>query len=320
MSLTPSPIEPSAHRPLAVIALGGNALLPQGSALTISVQRERAVATAIVLAELALTHRLIITHGSGPQTGLVADRFATPGGFADSTLDVIDAEIEGMLGYLLVQAFGNAFATEVAAVLTQIVVDPNDPAFKDPTKPIGTSLTASQALQVTMERGWTTIPKGDTFRRVVASPLPLEIVELNAIKTLVANGIVPVCAGGGGIPVVRTDGALSGIEAVIDKDLASSLLARNVGADLLVLLTDVEGLWQNWGASDAQLIRECTPDWARTLDLESGSMQPKVQACADFATLTGNPAYIGSLSKAVDVFAGRSGTRFHSAARPTLFW
>lgn len=318
-STTPS-LAPSSLHPLAVVALGGNALLPPGSALTISVQRERAIATAKTLAELSLTHRLIITHGSGPQTGLVADRFATPGGFADSTLDVIDAEVGGMLGYLLVQALGNAFSSEVAAVLTQIVVDENDPAFGAPTKPIGTSLTASQALQVTMERGWQTIQKGDKFRRVVASPLPLEIVELNAIKTLVASGIVPICAGGGGIPVVRTDGALSGVEAVIDKDLASSLLARNVGADLLVLLTDVDGLWQNWGDADAQLIRECTPDWARTLDLEAGSMQPKVQACADFATLTGNPAYIGSLSKAVDVFAGRSGTRFHGAARPTLFW
>jgi carbamate kinase len=313
-------LESHVTRPLAVIALGGNALLPVGSPLTIAVQRQRAIATAAVLAELAFTHRLVITHGSGPQTGLLADRFATPGGFADSTLDVIDAEIEGMLGYLLVQAFGNAFLADVAAVLTQIVVDRNDPGFTTPTKPIGTVMTADQAATASAKRGWATVPKGDGFRRVVASPLPLEIVELNAITALVASGIVPICAGGGGIPVVRIAGALAGVEAVIDKDLASSLLARNLGADLLVLLTDVEGLWEDWGEPDAKLIRECSPEWARTLNLEAGSMQPKVKACVEFASLTGNPAHIGSLARALDVVAGESGTRFDCATDATTFW
>jgi carbamate kinase len=302
-------------KPLAVVALGGNALLPAGSPVTMKVQRDRAALTATALEPLSRTHRLVITHGSGPQTGELADRFIAPGGFTDTTLDVIDAEIEGMLGYVLVQALSNAFACDVVAMLTQVLVSSSDPAFTNPTKPIGIAMDASQAAEATKLRGWTT----NGFRRVVASPKPIEIIELTALTALINVEIVPICVGGGGIPVIMTGDQLSGIEGVIDKDLASSLLARSLGADALVLLTDVAGLWEHWGKPDARLVRHSSAAWASELDLESGSMEPKVRACVEFAKATGQPAFIGSLTEAVRVLEGSSGTRIDLTTAPPQF-
>lgn len=310
------------NRPLAVVALGGNALLPVGAPMTMTVQFERATQAAEALLPLTLTHRLVITHGSGPQVGMLAEQALNADALSDATLDVIDAEIGGMLGYVLSQSISNAFGQDVVTVLTRVVVDKNDPAFQHPTKPIGPVVSAQRSEHLRGCHGWTMIPRPDGFRRVVPSPIPLDIVELRGIRALVDAGIVPICAGGGGIPVVRdrldssetSRSTLSGIEGVVDKDLVTSLLAERVGADLLLLLTDVEGLWENWGKPDARLIRHVSAADARMMDLEAGSMAPKVAACCNFAEATGNPAFIGSLNDAAAVVAGTSGTRIDREA------
>lgn len=296
--------------PLAVVAIGGNALLPTTGPLTMEAQRMHAANVAKSLAPLSVTHRLVITHGSGPQVGILAEQSATSAAFRDMSLDVIDAEVEGMLGYVLMQALSNEFACDVATLLTQVVVSSLDDAFVFLSKPIGPILPADVATKLTAERGWRFAPHGGGFRRLVASPRPLEIVELGSIRALIAAGVIPVCVGGGGIPVLRTDYQLAGIEAVVDKDLVTSLLARELNADVLVLLTDVDGLVTGWGNPHAQLVRHAPTIWARALELEPGSMGPKVAACCDFVEATGKPAYIGNIRDGEGVVAGRSGTCF----------
>jgi carbamate kinase len=297
-------------RPLAVVAIGGNALLPSGGPLTMQAQRDCAAKVAKSLGPLSVSHRLVITHGSGPQVGILSQQASAATSLHDTTLDVIDAEIEGMMGYVLMQALANEFACGVATLLTQVVVSPLDDAFVFLTKPIGPVVSADVATKLSAENGWCFAPRDDGFRRLVASPLPMEIVELASIRALIDADVIPVCAGGGGIPVVRTDYQLAGIEAVVDKDLVTSLLARELKADLLVLLTDVDGLLTGWGNPHAQLVRRAPTQWARSLVLEPGSMGPKVKACCDFLEATGKPAFIGSISDAEGVITGRCGTRF----------
>ena len=250
-------------RPLAVVALGGNALLPAGGQLTMAVQREQALKAAVSLAPLAISHRLVITHGSGPQVGILSEQSLQASALKDSTLDVVDAEIEGMIGYLLMQAFRNTFACDVATILTQVVVNPYDDAFSLPTKPIGGFVSEQTAESLHRERGWTFAKRTGGFRRLVASPMPLEIVEVESIRALRSAGVLPICAGGGGIPVVRTDYQLNGIEAVVDKDPVSSLLAQELHAELLLLLTDVDGLSTGFGNPHARLVRHAPVEWAR---------------------------------------------------------
>jgi carbamate kinase len=298
------------HRPLAVVALGGNALLPAGGQLTMAVQREQALKAAMALGSLAVSHRLVITHGSGPQVGILSEQSLQATALKDSTLDVLDAEIEGMIGYLLMQACRNTFACDVATILTQVVVNPYDDAFSLPSKPIGGFVSEQTAKRLHDERGWTFAKRTGGFRRLVASPAPLEIVELPSIRALRDAGVVPICAGGGGIPVVRTDYQLDGIEAVVDKDHVSSLLAQELHADLLLLLTDVDGLSTGFGNPHARLVRHAPVEWARHLSLEAGSIAPKVEACCAFVEVTGNPAYIGKLSDAAEIVTGAKGTRF----------
>lgn len=311
-------------RPLAVVALGGNALLPSRGAITMAGQRDRAIKAAAALSPLARTHRLVITHGRGTYSGGLDDSSGGDGVGGDgvgsgTTLDVIDAQIEGMLGYLLAQALGNAFGSDVVTLLTQVEVAATDPAFACPTKPVGPIASETRSAELRSIHGWTMLPVAGGWRRVVPSPLPVDIVELAAIRSLIAAGIVPICSGGGGIPVVRRDFELSGVEGVVDKDLTSSLLARRIGADLLVLLTDVEGLWMHWGQADAQLVRRAPAAWAQTLALESGSMAPKVQGCCEFAESTGKPAYIGSLNDAAAIVAGERGTQISTAITRSTF-
>ena len=307
---TPTSTALDDRRPLAVVALGGNALLPAGGQLTMAVQREQALKAAVAIAPLAVSHRLVITHGSGPQVGILSEQSLQATALKDSTLDVLDAEIEGMIGYLLMQACQNTFACDVATLLTQVVVNPYDEAFSLPTKPIGGFVSEQTAKRLHEERGWTFALRTGGFRRLVASPAPIEIVELPSIRALITAGIVPVCAGGGGIPVTRTDYQLDGIEAVVDKDHVSSLLAQELHADLLVLLTDVDGLSTGFGNPHARLVRHAPIAWARQQSLEAGSIAPKVEACCAFVEATGNPAFIGKLSEAAEVVAGTKGTRF----------
>ncbi len=297
-------------RPLAVVAFGGNALLPKGDPITIAAQRERAELAAHALAPLTTTHRLVITHGSGPQIGVLAQQAASATTFRDITLDVLDAEVEAMIGYILMQALGAVLAPPVVTVLTRVVVAPDDPAFAVPTKPIGPYVDAETAAHLRTSAGWTFLEHQGRHRRIVASPDPVEVVELSAIRVLVDAGFVPICAGGGGIPVVRSGGALSGVEAVVDKDAVTALIAIGLNADVMMLLTDVEGLMTEWGTDHAQVVRRTDAAAVRSLHLEAGSMGPKVRACADFTAATGRPSFIGRLADAVDVLAGRTGTMF----------
>ncbi len=297
-------------RPLAVVAFGGNALLPNGGPITIAAQRERAAIAAEALAPLAQTHRLVITHGSGPQIGVLAEQAASASTFRDITLDVLDAEVEGMIGYLLMQALGAVLDDPVVTVLTQVIVAANDPAFASPTKPIGPYVDPETAARLRTSFGWTFLEKDGRHRRIVASPDPVEVVELRALRVLVDAGFVPICAGGGGIPVVRSGDALSGVEAVVDKDAITAMVAIGLKADVMLLLTDVEGLMTDWGTDHAQVVRRTGPASVRSLRLEAGSMGPKVRACADFTSATGNQSFIGRLTDAVAIVRGEAGTMF----------
>jgi carbamate kinase len=292
-----------------VVALGGNALLRRGESPDVARQRQNVEGAAAALAAIARDHRLVITHGNGPQVGVLAlqsEASSTP-----SPLDVLGAETEGMIGYLIEQALGNRLpGRPVATLLTQVLVSAADPAFGAPTKPIGPIYTEAEARRLADERGWTVAPDGTSFRRVVASPKPLEIIELSTVRLLLEAGVTVICAGGGGVPVVAdAGGSLHGVEAVIDKDLSAALLAERLGASLLVMLTDVSAVERDWGTPAAQPIRTIDPDGLRSLRFASGSMGPKVEAACRFVEATGGTAAIGSLAEAEAVVRGESGTR-----------
>jgi carbamate kinase len=293
-----------------VAALGGNALLRRGEPAEAELQRRNVEVAARALAELAREHDLVVTHGNGPQVGLLALQSAA---FPDVTpypFDVLGAESEGMVGYLIEQALENELpGRQIAALLTQVVVDPRDPAFAAPTKPIGPVYDEATAKRLARERGWTVRPDGPAWRRVVPSPEPLEVVELATIEALIGLGGVVVCAGGGGIPVVRNGaGRLHGVEAVIDKDLSAALLARLLDADALLLLTDVDAIQIGYGTPDARPLREASPEELAALDLPAGSMGPKAEAARRFVDGGGGLASITSLESAAAALAGRAGT------------
>lgn len=304
-----STLSPGSRRRL-VVALGGNALLRRGEPLTAEIQRRRAAEAVRAIAELAVDNDVVLTHGNGPQVGLLALQALAYTDVPPYPLDVLGAESEGMIGYVLEQEIGNRLPGRTAVtVLTQVVVDADDPAFKAPTKPIGLVYSEQQARQVTRELGWTMARDGGHYRRVVPSPEPRRIVELSAIRMLVDAGAIVVCAGGGGIPVTMNgSGALRGVEAVIDKDLASALLARCLDADLLLLLTDVEAVIRHWGTPRAEPIARTTPSELRELRFATGSMGPKVEAACRFVEATGAAAAIGALEDAARIVAGEAGT------------
>jgi carbamate kinase len=295
-----------------VVALGGNALLRRGEPMTAATQRtnvKRAVAALLPLFEAG--HQLVITHGNGPQVGLLSLQAEAGPRDGAYPLDVLDAESEGMVGYLIEQELGNVLPAGrlVATLLTQIRVDRRDPAFRRPMKPIGPVYAQAEAQRLAEARGWAVAQDGSGWRRVVASPRPLQVLEARVIELLVSQGVAVICAGGGGIPVIeRSDGSLAGVEAVIDKDLASALLARQLGADHLMLLTDVEGVYLDWGTPAARLIRHAGGGALNASDFAPGSMGPKVEAATGFAAETGRPASIGRLEDAALILAGKAGT------------
>jgi carbamate kinase len=302
-----------------VVALGGNALLRRGEPADADIQRRNVSVAVDALAELAKTNELIVTHGNGPQVGLLALQATAGGSVAPYPLDVLGAETEGMIGYLLDQELVNALGSRpVATLLTQVIVDLEDAAFERPTKFIGPVYTKERAHQLAFARGWSVAADGEHWRRVVPSPEPRGIVELSTIKLLVEAGVVIVCVGGGGIPVVvDRDGRLHGVEAVVDKDLAAALLAEGLGADALLMLTDVDGVQVGWGTPLSRRLDDVTTGELAAMTFAAGSMGPKVQAACRFAERTGGLAGIGSLAKAVDILEGRSGTRvraLHEAA------
>ena len=315
-----------------VVALGGNALLRRGEPLDPERQRAAAAVAARSLAPLAAAHELVVTHGNGPQVGLLALQAAALDPGAPVGLDLLGAESEGMIGYLLEQELANALAgrgsesgdARVATLLTRTVVDRDDPAFARPTKPIGPVYDAGTAARLAAARGWVIAPDptgAGRHRRVVASPEPRRIVALPAIRELLGAGFVVVCAGGGGIPVTErrdTRGAVvhEGVDAVVDKDLASALLARELGADVLLLLTDQPGVYDRFGAPGAAVLARVTPAALRSRALDPGSMGPKAEAAARFAETAGNWAGIGALGDAVALVDGRAGTVVTADRRP----
>jgi len=306
-----------------VIALGGNALLHRGEALSAENQRQNIKIAAAALAPIALEHQLVITHGNGPQVGLLALQETAYQEDFHYPLDILDAETEGMIGYLIEQELNNLLPDDhhCATLLTQIEVDPRDPAFAHPTKPIGPVYSQADAQRVAEQRGWTIAPDGNHFRRVVPSPHPQRILELSVIELLVEKQVIVICAGGGGIPVIRrSDDHLVGVEAVIDKDSASSLLARELGADAFIMLTDVDAVYRVWGEPGARAIRRISPQAIRQFSFEAGSMGPKVEAACEFVEQTGSLAGIGQLKDAQEILTGTAGTTITRDATDPLWW
>jgi carbamate kinase len=302
-----------------VVALGGNALLKRGEPMTADVQRGNIKKAAPALAAVASTHQLVLSHGNGPQVGLLALQASAYQEVEAYPLDVLGAQTEGMIGYVLEQELGNLLPADVpfATVLTMVEVDPSDPAFGDPTKFVGPVYDKATADQLAAEKGWVFKQDGDRWRRVVPSPEPKRIFEIRPIKWLLDKDVVVICAGGGGVPTMYEElpaqtpigRTLTGVEAVIDKDLATELLAREVGADLFLMVTDVEGVFADWGTSDQHLLDRITAGELRRMPFASGSMGPKVEAACRFVEHTGGRAAIGALEHIEAIVEGRAGTQ-----------
>lgn len=298
---------------LIVVALGGNALLRRGEPMTAENQRSNVKRAALALAALiGEGHSLVITHGNGPQVGLLALQSAAISSEGAFPLDVLGAESAGMIGYMIEQELANLADRKLyATLLTQVKVDPHDPAFSRPTKPIGPVYDEASARRLASERGWSIARDGDKWRRVVPSPRPAEILEASVISFLVDHDVTVICTGGGGVPVVaREDGSMVGVEAVIDKDLASSLLAHQLKADMLLMLTDVDAVYAGYGTPEARALRIVEATELSGKDFPAGSMGPKISAAIEFVQATGNPSAIGRLEDAADIVERRQGTWF----------
>ncbi|MEU8342597.1 carbamate kinase [Actinomadura meyerae] len=294
-----------------VVALGGNALVRRGETPDAAPQRANVDRAVRSLAPLARTHELIVTHGNGPQVGVLSlESVNDPGLTRPYPLDTIGAETQGMIGYWMLQSLQNALpGRQVVAMINQTLVSAVDPAFADPAKFVGQVYDRDEAEKLAAEYGWTVRQDGDGWRRVVPSPRPQRVIETRLIRELVRLGTVVVCAGGGGVPVVRNDvGRLEGVEAVIDKDLTASLLAESMDADALLILTDVPRVMRGYGTPEQEEIAHTTPHELRAEDFPAGSMGPKVAAAASFVERTGDMAAIGLLDQCVEILEGTAGT------------
>jgi len=294
-----------------VIAVGGNALLERGEVPLAEIQEKHVDVAVEAIAPLAQDHELVITHGNGPQVGLLANESALdPDLPSPYPLDVLGAQTQGMIGYFFLLAIRNALPTqEVVSLICQTEVASEDPAFTRPTKFVGPIYSDAEAHRLASLRGWHVRPDGASWRRVVASPEPIRMLELPTISRLLDDGAVVICAGGGGIPVVReADGQVRGAEAVIDKDLGASLLAQDLGADALVILTDVSNVETGFGTEAVSPIGHTTTAALRALSFPEGSMGPKIEAACRFVDATGNPAMIGRLDEAAQLVRGECGT------------
>ena len=301
-----------------VIALGGNALLRRSDPPTTEVQRRNVKVAAEAIAPLAAGHSVVIAHGNGPQVGLLSLQAEAYKEAPPYPLDVLDAGTQGMIGYLIQQEMRSLLPpqSQVATLLTMIVVDPHDPAFAKPTKFVGPVYPKDAADQLAADKGWTFRQDGPAWRRVVPSPKPQQILEIQPISWLLDKGAVVICAGGGGIPTMPDHGTLAGVEAVIDKDLASELLAEDVRADLFLMATDVDGVYADWGTPRQRRLGQVTPEELAGYDFAAGSMGPKVEAAVRFATKTGRRAAIGSLADIDAIVAGEKGTNVATRTAP----
>jgi carbamate kinase len=302
-----------------LVALGGNALLKRGEPMTIDAQRTNVRTAAQSLAPVAAHHQLVLSHGNGPQVGLLALQQAAYTEVEAYPLDVLGAETEGMIGYIVEQELGNVLPPEVpiATILTMVEVDGDDPAFANPTKFVGPVYDQATADALAAEKGWVVKADGEWFRRVVPSPEPKRIFEIRPVRWLLNEGAVVICAGGGGIPTMWVKGEdrkLTGVEAVIDKDFASELLACEVEADLYVMATDVDGVYTGWGTPEQKKLDNVTPAELRAMDFAKGSMGPKVEAACRFVEHTGKRAAIGSLEDIEKIVDGTAGTNVVPAA------
>ena len=296
-----------------VIALGGNALLRRSDPMTTEVQRRNVRIAAEAIAPLAEEHSILIVHGNGPQVGLLSLQAEAYDGAEPYPLDVLDAGTQGMIGYLIQQELRSELPPErqVVTLLTMIVVDPSDAAFANPTKFVGPVYPQATADALAAKKGWTFRQDGHAWRRVVPSPEPRQVLEIEPITWLLERDAVVICAGGGGIPTMIPStgpGELVGVEAVIDKDFASELVAEDVGADLLVMATDVDGVYLDWGTAEQRRLDSVTPGDLSRHGFAAGSMGPKVEAAARFVTKTGKRASIGALADIAEIVAGRAGT------------
>ncbi len=297
---------------IIVIALGGNALLQRGEPVSADAQRKNMRRAGASIAEVAQQHHVVLTHGNGPQVGLLALKEASYSDIFQNPLDVLGAETEGMIGYLIEQELSNRLpGREILTLLTRVEVDPRDPAFQNPTKPIGPVFEPHEARRLAANLGWDLAPDGDGLRRVVSSPLPKDIIPARIFRRLLVRGVLVICAGGGGIPVIwDEDKGWRGVEAVIDKDRTASLLAQEVGAHALVMLTDVPAVQVGFGTPEARPIHRTTPSELRALAQEfpPGSMGPKIDAAIEFVEETGGFAAIGSLTDALAIVRQEAGT------------
>lgn len=294
-----------------VVALGGNALLERGERPDELVQRHHVVRAARALASLSHDHELVICHGNGPQVGVLAVENSADAALSRPYgLDTLVAQTQGMIGYWLAQELHRAGAgADVVVVMTQALVDGDDPAFARPTKFVGQMYGDPDPGGMASRLGWCMARDGDGWRRVVPSPEPRHILEMPALQALVDSGAIVVCGGGGGVPVaVSSAGGLEGVEAVVDKDLTAALIARSLDADMLLILTAVPGVLRRYGQPDEEVVRTLTVNQAAAIDLPAGSMGPKVQACRRFTEVTGRPSAIGALDQVTEILAGETGT------------
>ncbi len=295
-----------------VIALGGNALLHRGEAPDAEVQEANIDRVTTAIAGLALEHEIVVTHGNGPQIGLLAEESAAdPALSAPYPLDLLGAQTQGMIGSLLVRALHDTLpGHRITGLVTHTVVRADDPAFGRPTKFVGQMYSRKTAEALARRHGWHIAKDGRGWRRVVPSPTPERILEADTIHDLLGSGALVVCAGGGGVPVTadHDTGALTGVEAVVDKDLTAALLAEDLKADFLLILTDVPCVYAGYGTHDPRPVLDATPDDLRRGGFPAGSMGPKAEAAARFVERTGALAAIGALDAAYEIVHGRSGT------------
>ncbi|HBL4689974.1 carbamate kinase [Citrobacter sedlakii] len=297
------------QKPTLVVALGGNALLKRGEPLEADIQRKNIELAATTIAQLTRQWRVVLVHGNGPQVGLLALQNSAYDRVTPYPLDILGAESQGMIGYMLQQALKNQLPQrEISVLLTQVKVDEHDPAFRKPTKYIGPVYDAAQADALEAEKGWVFKADGNAFRRVVPSPQPRRIVESGAIQALIARDHLVICNGGGGVPVIEKVDGYHGIEAVIDKDLSAALLASQIRADALLILTDADAVYLDWGKPTQRPLAQVTPELLSEMQFDAGSMGPKVTACAEFVSRCHGIAGIGSLTDGPAILAGDKGT------------
>ncbi|WP_341661724.1 carbamate kinase [Vibrio sp.] len=297
------------NKQTVVIALGGNALLRRGEPLEAGVQRHNIQIAVKAICEVAQNYKVVLVHGNGPQVGLLALQGLEYKQVAPYPLDVLGSETQGMIGYMLMQEFKNQMPDiNATCMLTQMTVDPNDPAFLNPTKPIGPIYNQDEARELAEKYHWTIKPDGKHFRRVVPSPEPTGIIEHQAITTLIEQGHLVICTGGGGIPVQYNNGQLVGVEAVIDKDMSAALLAKQLHADALLILTDTDAVYLDWGKNSQRAIRNTTPSELSQYQFEPGSMGPKIQASCEFIKQGGKVVGIGALEDGLRILQGQAGT------------